>query len=290
MGHFYDFGVLLKPKVTLAMLGLFVASYLTSTRFSGEGINLFLFFIGFIAVIAAVSGANVLNCYFDKDIDSIMARTSGRPLVTGSIGSSGALSFSGLMIFTASALAFSLGPIPVLFLLTGFGSYVWLYTILLKRKTIWNVFANAPSVAAPAWFGWYLGGATFFPVGFLMGFIVALWGPLHLWGLAFAFSKDYKRVGVPMFPTVVSIDIAINGILVSMLLLIASSYLLFVWARTYIFLICVTFLNLPLFLSGIKLYKEKSRRVGWWLFKITAPYIILLFFLFMFNQLVLYSV
>jgi protoheme IX farnesyltransferase len=285
MGFAYEYGVLLKPKVTLAMLALYVASYLSSIRYvGGNSFNLNLFLTGSISVIAAVSGANSLNCYIDRDIDSDMVRTSGRPMVTGSIGSLGALSFSGLMMVTATAIALYLGTIPVLFLLIGTGSYLVLYSIILKRKTSMSVFGNAPSVATPAWFGWYLGGAAFYPVGFLLGVLVALWGPLHLWSLAFAFSKDYKRVGVPMFPTVVSKDAAVKGILASMLILISSSYLLAICAWTNAFIIGATFLNLMLILSGFNLYREKSYKAGWWLFKLSAPYIVLIFFMFMFTH------
>ena len=282
MGLVYDYGVLLKPKVLIAMLALYLTTYLTSTLYSGfEPFNVKLFVTGFLAVAFSVSGANAINCYIDKDIDSEMIRTQGRPLVLGTISPLEALSFGGVTIGAATVLAFSLGPLPIILLVEGAGSYLLLYSLILKRRTVANVLFTAPSVAAPAWFGWHLGGAHLFPVGFLMGVMVAIWGPLHLWSIAFAYEKDYTRVGVPMFPSVVPRETAINGMLLALYLLIGSSYFLVPWTGNVLYVFGVTLINFILGYAGLHLRREKSNRSGWLLFKLTAPYIIVVFTLFM---------
>ncbi len=281
----YDYGVLLKPKVLLAMLALYLTTFFTSSIYSGnlDG-NYLEFFIGFMAVAFSVSGANALNCVYDRDIDSMMVRTSGRPLVRGAITVADANFFSWTMLGISGILAVYLGSIPIILLIEGAGSYLLLYTILLKRKTSINVLFTAPSVAAPAWFGWYLGGASLYPVGLLMGVLVAIWGPLHLWSIAFAYSKDYERVDVPMFPSMVSREYAINGILVALGLLLGSSYLLAFWTTSVSYLFGVSILNFILIMAGIRLYQTKSNRAGWVLFKLTSPYIILVFLIFMLSN------
>lgn len=283
----YDYGVLLKPKVLLAMLALYLTTFFTSSIYAGKmNVNYLEFFIGFMAVAFSVSGANALNCVYDKDIDSLMVRTSGRPLVRGTITMADANFFSWTMLAVSAVLAVYLGLIPVILLLEGAGSYLLLYTVLLKRKTSINVLFTAPSVAAPAWFGWYLGGASLYPVGLVMGTLVAIWGPLHLWSIAFAYSKDYERVGIPMFPSIVNRKQAINGILMALILLLSSSYLLALWANPIWYLIGVTILNLALIIAGLRLYNSSSNRAGWVLFKLTSPYIILVFLIFLLTQFV----
>jgi len=283
----YDYGVLLKPKVLLAMLALYLTTFFTSSIYSGQmNVNYLEFFIGFMAVAFSVSGANALNCVYDKDIDSLMVRTSGRPLVRGTITMADASFFSWIMLGISGILAVYLGYIPIILLLEGAGSYLLLYTVLLKRKTSINVLFTAPSVAAPAWFGWYLGGAPLYPVGLVMGTLVAIWGPLHLWSIAFAYSKDYERVGIPMFPSIVDRKQAINGILMALFLLLGSSYLLALWANSIWYLIGVSILNLTLIIAGLRLYKSNSNRAGWVLFKLTSPYIILVFLIFLLTQFV----
>ncbi|RLI01460.1 hypothetical protein DRO31_06460 [Candidatus Bathyarchaeota archaeon] len=281
----YDYGVLLKPKVLLAMLALYLTTFCTSSIYSGSlNMDYLDFFIGFMAVAFSVSGANALNCVYDRDIDSMMIRTSGRPLVRGTITVADASFFSWTMLGASAILAVYLGLVPIILLIEGAGSYLLLYTVLLKRKTSINVLFTAPSVAAPAWFGWYLGGSSLYPLGLIMGVLVAIWGPLHLWSIAFAYSKDYERVGVPMFPSQVSREQAINGILVALGLLLGSSYLLTLWTDTIWYLVGVSVLNLTLMIAGIRLYQTKNNRAGWVLFKLTSPYIILVFLIFMLSN------
>jgi len=285
MGVLYSYGVLLKPKVTLALLALYVTSYITSSLFFGGGpFEARWFLIGFTAVAFAVTGSNGLNCYIDRDIDAGMARTSGRPLVLGSIPPRSALTFSLAMMAAASVIALWLGTTPVLILVVGAGSYLLLYSMFLKRRSMWNVFANAPSVAAPAWFGWLMGGAPLFPLGLLLGGLVAVWSLLHLWSLAYAFRKDYLRVGVPMLSTVLPDDRAIKSINAALALTVASSYLLTPWTRSFTYLVGVTALNVSLILISRGLSGNNPRRAAWRLFKLSAPYIVLLFLAFMVSQ------
>lgn len=282
----YDYAVLLKPKVLLAMLGLYLTTFFTSSIVSGDfSVDYFQFFIGFMAVALSVSGANALNCVYDHDIDTLMTRTSGRPLVRGTISLPNASLFSWVTLGLSAILAVYLGVIPLMLLAEGAGSYLLLYTVIFKRKTSVNVLFTAPSVAAPAWFGWYLGGAPLYPVGLVMGALVAIWGPLHLWSIALAFTKDYEKVGIPMFPSMVSRKKAISGVLSAQMLLIASSYSLVLWTDSSLYLIGVTLLNMLMMGAGYKLYKSESNRDGWVLFKMTSPYILLVFLLFMFSYL-----
>jgi len=281
MGRAYDYGVLLKPKVLLAMMALYVTSYISSHTFNGEvSFKAGAFLLGLAAVTAAVSGANALNCYIDRDIDALMVRTLGRPLSRGTIGPSGALFFSGVLLVAASMISFYLGPVPLLLFLVGSGTYILLYTSLLKRRTRLNVLATAPSVAAPAWFGWFMGGAPLIPVGLLMGALVAVWGPLHLWSLAFVYSKDYEKVGVPMLTSNVPRSDAVTSILLALVTLLSSSYLLVPWTKTLIYIVGATFVNSILAIVGFRLYSRMTNRDGWLVFKLTAPYIVILLLLF----------
>lgn len=281
----YDYGILLKPKVLLAMLALYLTTFITSSIFAGRfNQNYFQFFVGFMAVTLSVSGANVLNCVYDRDIDSIMVRTRGRPLAQGIISVWGASLFSWTLLLLSTVLAIYLGRIPVILLAEGVFSYLILYTIMLKRKSSINVLFTGPSVAAPAWFGWYLGGAPLYPVGVVMGLLVSIWGPLHLWSIAFAFNKDYKSVGIPMFPVLVTRERAIVGVLSALGLLIGSSYLLAIWTKSLWYIFGVSILNMILVIFGVKLYYSKKNKDALILFKLTSPYIILVFLVFLFTQ------
>jgi protoheme IX farnesyltransferase len=286
MGAPYNYGVLIKPKVLLAMLAIYTASFLSShVTLSIKPVNMSTFLMGLTAVSAAVSGANSINCYIDRDIDPLMVRTWGRPLVLGTIEPLEALTFSGILLAVASAISLHIGVIPFILFLEGAGSYILLYTMFFKRRTKLNVLATAPSVAAPAWFGWYMGGTPLYPVGLIMGFLVAVWGPLHLWTLAHTYSKDYRRVGVPMLTAILSQKKATRGILTALLILISSSYLLIPWTTSPAYTIIISITNMPLLIVGLRFFWRGNQRTGWWLFKLTAPYIIVVLFSFMFDKL-----
>jgi protoheme IX farnesyltransferase len=281
----YDYGVLLKPKVLLAMLALYLTTFFTSSIYIGKfNFDYLKFFVGFLAITFSVSGANALNCIYDNDIDSLMVRTSGRPLVRGTISLYEASFFSWIMLTISVVLAVYLGLIPILLLIEGAGSYLLLYTVFLKRRSSINVLFTAPSVATPAWFGWYLGGAPLYPIGLVMGLLVAIWGPLHLWSIAYVYSKDYERVGVPMFPSIVNRDRAALGIFSVLVLLLSSSYSLAIWINSLFYLIGVTILNLFLLFAGLRFLRSGSNHTGWILFKLTSPYIVLVFLTFMLSQ------
>jgi protoheme IX farnesyltransferase len=170
--------------------------------------------------------------------------------------------------------------------LEGLVTYILLYTVILKRRSRLNVIATAPSVAAPAWFGWYLGGSELHSLGFLIGFLVAIWGPLHLWSLALIYSKDYTIIKVPMLPSTLPIKEAILGINGALAALIISTYLIIPWTRSNFYLYTVTILNLILGVTGLRLQKSGLKKDAWWLFKLTAPYILIVLFSFMLDQLI----
>lgn len=286
MGKAYEYGVLIKPKVLVAMVLLYATSFFTShATMNDEPFGLKGFLLGLVAVTSAVSGANALNCFIDSDIDALMTRTLGRPLVRGTIGPSGALYFSGVLLAVGMLISGFLGPIPFLLFLEGTGTYLLLYTVVLKKRTSLNVLATAPSVAAPAWFGWYMGGAPIYPVGLLLGALVAVWGPLHLWSLAYAYSNDYLKANIPMLSATSDRRWAVKRILTVLTVLIVSSYTLTPWSKTQLYIIGTTLLNALLAVVGYRLWKGMSKRDGWVLFKLTAPYIVLVLILFMTDKL-----
>lgn len=266
----------MKPRILMAMLALYSASYLGScASLRGFPFDSSRFFVGFLSVFTAVGGSNVLNCYIDRDVDAVMVRTRRRPIPKGIIRPARALVFSLILLVPASALSLSFGVTSFLLItVLGAGTYIIIYTIFTKRRTSLNVLTVAPSVAAPAWFGWIIGGAPFNLEALILGLLIAVWGPLHLWSISYSFSNDYKMCKIPMLPSVVSSRRAVNSIITSLIALISFSYLLSI-SSSMIYTFIVTFLNIPLIIAGIRFFKKPSNISSWKLFKITAPYIIL---------------
>jgi heme o synthase len=155
----------------------------------------------------AAASANTLNCYIDRDIDALMRRTSRRPLAARAgravIRPAEAL-LSGIVLGAASTLllgllanwlAAALADSAILF-------YVFVYTLLLKRRTAANIVIGGAAGCFPVLVGWaaVTGRVSWEPI--VLFAIVFFWTPPHFWALAMKFRDDYAAAQVPMLPVV----------------------------------------------------------------------------------------
>ncbi|MCP8311362.1 MAG: heme o synthase [Candidatus Methylarchaceae archaeon HK01B] len=261
---------LTKPRIAFAIISLYILSLIISSsgNFKVESL------IGAIAVFTSIAGSNAINCYIDRDIDQVMARTKRRPIPSGKVKAKDALMFGIFLICISFVLASFLGYLPIFFLFLGLFSYIILYTILLKRRSILNVFATAPAIATPVWFGWVIGREMLDLQGLLMSSLVMLWGPLHLWSLATTFSRDYRKVSIPMLPSVVGRKKACGRILVlSIILSLTSILMFFLGYYGFVYLIGATILNAILIFLSVRAVLRPTNRRSWLIYKFSAPYI-----------------
>jgi protoheme IX farnesyltransferase len=151
----------------------------------------------------AAGGANTLNSYLDRDIDSVMARTSSRPLVTGAITPTRALIFGialslisvGWLWLTVNGLSAALGAGAIVF-------YVGIYTLLLKRRTPQNIVWGGAAGCFPVLIGWTAITDSLAWTPAVLFLIVFLWTPPHYWPLSLRYRDDYAAARVPMLPVV----------------------------------------------------------------------------------------
>lgn len=165
--------------------------------------NLWLVLATLVGGALSAGSANAFNCYIDRDIDRVMARTSKRPLVTGELSDREALAFA-WVVGVASVLwlglltnwlAAALSLAAILF-------YVLVYTLVLKRRTPQNIIWGGAAGCMPVLIGWaaVTGSLSWTPV-VLFG-IVFLWTPPHYWPLSMKYRADYQSVNVPMLAVV----------------------------------------------------------------------------------------
>jgi protoheme IX farnesyltransferase len=165
-----------------------------------------LVFVTLVGGTLAAGSANTFNCYLDRDIDAVMKRTARRPLVVGGRGTirpgealawgialgAGATVLLGLM---ANWLAASLADAAILF-------YVFVYTLLLKRRSPANIVIGGAAGCFPVLVGWAAVKGTIAVPAVVLFAVIFLWTPPHFWALAMKFRKDYAAAGVPMLPVV----------------------------------------------------------------------------------------
>ena len=180
----------------------------------------------------AAGSANAINCYLDRDIDELMARTRRRPLPAHEVDPERAVVFGlalgaiafGVLAFFVNLLAAFLGMLAIAF-------YVVVYTILLKRSTPQNIVIGGAAGALPPVIGWVAVTGNVGIPALLLFALVFYWTPPHFWALSLRIRKDYAAAGVPMLPVVRGVPETTRQIGLYTILMVAISLVLFAVAR-----------------------------------------------------------
>ena len=229
------------------------------------------------ALVAA--GANAMNCYFDRDIDSVMLRTQGRPIPAGRIEPEKAATFAIILGGSGFLILEAFTNLLAAFLTLGaFAFYVVVYTLLLKRTTPLNIVIGGAAGAMPPLVGWAaVTGEVELPALVLFAIIV-FWTPPHFWALALNYSSDYQRAGVPMLPVVLGPEETKRHILLHTLAVVAVSLLLFTsGAAGFLYLGAALVLGGLFIVYALRLWRETSVRASAALFRYSIVYLTLLF-------------
>jgi protoheme IX farnesyltransferase len=151
----------------------------------------------------SAGGANAANMVFDRDIDAVMHRTSGRPVVTGAVSPLAAAVFAATMEAAAFVtLLLAVNALAAVLALSAALFYVFVYTAFLKRLSPQNIVIGGAAGAAPVLVGWAAVRGSLGWAPLLLAGLVFLWTPPHFWSLAIRYRDDYRRAGVPMMPVV----------------------------------------------------------------------------------------
>jgi heme o synthase len=156
---------------------------------------------GTIGIWLAAASAAALNHLIDQRIDRVMARTSQRPLATGTLKPMQVLVFA--LVLGALSMAILLIFVNALTAALTFASligYAVVYTAYLKRATPQNIVIGGAAGAAPPVLGWAAVTGTVHPYALLLFLIIFVWTPPHFWALAIFRRDDYSRAQVPMLP------------------------------------------------------------------------------------------
>jgi protoheme IX farnesyltransferase len=195
-----DYIALTKPRVILLLEVTAVAAMVIAARgWPGWRLVLLTFAGGWLAA----SGANAINCWFDRDIDLEMGRTRSRPIPAGRIEPRQALAF-GIVLGIASfvLLATTVNLLSAVLAMTALLFYVLVYTMWLKRSSMQNIVIGGAAGAIPPLVGWAaVTGSLNLTAVFLFA-VVFYWTPPHFWALSLLLKGDYTRAQVPMLPVV----------------------------------------------------------------------------------------
>jgi protoheme IX farnesyltransferase len=189
---------LTKPKVTLLNLLVGVTCFVLAAFPSFDPLKLAVFaFAGYLAC----GGCGVLNSVYDRDLDSVMQRTSKRAIPQGEVTPTKALIYgSGLTLSGLALSYFFFNALTAAMMTLGAVFYLAVYTVWLKRTSSWNVVIGGFAGCFAALSGWTAAANALSLVPLLISAVDFLWTPGHLWGLAIKKVGEYRKAGVPMLP------------------------------------------------------------------------------------------
>ena len=220
-------------------------------------------------------GANAVNMYLDRDIDTQMSRTRLRPIPSGRMGPRAVLAF-GVALATAARFT---NVLTALLALAGFYFYVFIYTRWLKRTTPQNIVIGGAAGAFPPLVGWAAMTGTIDLTAVYLFLIVFYWTPPHFWALALLKQRDYGRAGVPMAPLVWGERETMRQMLWYNVILIALTLLPVTFgAFGVIYLVSALVLGGILLGGVIRVARsEEWTSPAWWVYKYSLLYLALLF-------------
>jgi protoheme IX farnesyltransferase len=245
----------------------------------GQSIPLNLLLTALVAITAGCAGANAITCYIDRDIDVVMERTKRRPIPSQRIHPPEKALYFGLALALVSlVLAWRINFLSFICMFLGLADNIVVYSLLTKRRSPLNVIWGGFSGGLPVLFGWVAVSGSINLTALLIAAIVVLWIPNHIWNLAIFYSDDYEKVKVPMLPAVFELKKTLRCILATVLLMYLFSILLYFFGPfgpLYLGLALVS--GLIISLGNIYLVLRPSPQRAWRMFKLSSPYLFLLF-------------
>ena len=193
-----DFVTLTKPRIISLLLVTTVAPmFITDRGIPPLSLVLWVILGGYLMA----GGANAINMWFDRDIDTRMTRTRLRPIPSGRIAPAVGLAFGIGLGAIAFAIFYRLvNPLSAWLALGGLLFYVLIYTMWLKRSTAQNIVIGGAAGAFPPLVGWASVTGSLDLAAIYLFAIIFYWTPPHFWALALMKQGDYARAGIPMMP------------------------------------------------------------------------------------------
>jgi protoheme IX farnesyltransferase len=227
----------------------------------------------------AAGGANAINMYVDRDIDALMERTRGRPLVTGLIPPRNALVFAiALEVVAFGVLWWGANLLSAVLALSAALFYVFVYTLWLKRTSQQNIVIGGAAGAVPVLVGWAAVQDSLDWPALVLFLAIFFWTPPHFWALAIRHADEYRAASVPMLPSVVPLSVAVRKMVVYTVLLVVTTLVLVPVAELgWIYAATAVVLGAMFLWGTIRLARRPTAQASMRLFAFSITYVTLLF-------------
>ena len=267
-----------KPRIVVLLVITAVTSMYAASKLIGRELDRWGLIHIIIAGGLASAGSSALNHFYDRDIDPLMKRTSTRPIPSGRIKPNSVLIY-GLAVSVISVVygALALNYVSAFFIALGIFFYVIIYTAWLKRLNSSNIVIGGFAGSAASMAGWSAATGSMDILGFLIGFLVFVWTPSHFWCLAMKMKDEYSEAKVPMLPVLIGMQKTSTYILVNTLILLPYSLMLYAFGMGLVYTAIAAASGGLMLVYHYKLTKLPTSEFAWKAYKVTAPYLTIIF-------------
>ena len=187
-----------KPGIILGNLISAAAGFFLASKGLVDGLALPATLIGISLVVA--SGCVFNNC-IDREIDRRMIRTRDRALAKGLISLKSALSYATILgIAGLALLCAATNLLSVVIVLAGLVIYVVVYSMYMKRNSVYGALVGSLAGAAPPLAGYCAVTGRFDLGAVILLSIFTLWQMAHCYSIAVFRLDDYAAAAIPFLP------------------------------------------------------------------------------------------
>lgn len=271
-----EYITLVKPGI----IGLVLVAALTGIYLGGQGggynLSTILWTLGGLGT--ATAGSALLNNYFDRDIDRLMERTAARALALGKVSPNKALLTALVLIFfSITALAIEVNAATALLTATAACGYVFLYGVILKRRSPLANQIGGLAGALPPLIGYAAVTGGVDGTALILFAIVALWQQPHALSLALKYKDQYARAAIPVIPVAKGVYATkVRIFIYTIFLLPVSTLLFFAHITGTAYLGAAVALGLVYLVLAVK-FLRSPRQYDMFLFFFSILYLTLLF-------------
>ncbi|KDN13653.1 Heme O synthase, protoheme IX farnesyltransferase COX10-CtaB [Snodgrassella communis] len=195
-----------KPGIIVGNLISVVGGFLLASKGS---INDSLLILTLLGVSLVVASGCAFNNLIDRDIDPKMERTKNRVLVRGLASARVTFVLATILGIAGFAmLYFGANPLAMWLSVMGFVVYVGVYSLYMKRHSVYGTLIGSLSGAAPPVIGYCAVSNNFDAGALILLAIFSLWQMPHSYAIAIYRFKDYQAANIPVLPVVKGIAVA----------------------------------------------------------------------------------
>ena len=193
-----DYILLAKPGIIFGNLISAAAGFFLASKGRVDGVALLATLIGISLVVA--SGCVFNNCV-DRKIDLKMIRTRNRALAKGLISLKTAVSYATILgIAGLALLCAATNLLAVAIVLAGLVIYVGVYSLYMKRNSLYSTLIGSLAGATPPLAGYCAVTGRFDMGAVILLSIFSLWQMPHCYAIAVFRLDDYAAAAIPVLP------------------------------------------------------------------------------------------